>query len=554
MLKILPLKAGTLTPELSTARFTLLLSIGLVAFYNGSLWSAVLGLPYGRSLWDVLFLASLLLFLVLLLNLLLSLIAFKHVLKPVSILILMTTAVAAYFMDSYGVMLDHTMIRNVMETDTAEVFDLINGSLLLHVALLGVLPALFVYRARIRYRSWTGELKLKAGGILLSLAVIALIVLTFYQDYASLLRNNRHLRHLFTPVNYIYATGKYVRSTIGSGQRVIQPVGEDAVRGGLWAGKEKKTLLVLVVGETARARNFSLNGYPRLTNPHLGREAVINFTNIHSCGTSTAVSIPCMFSNLGRAGYDDAKAKGREGLLDVLSHAGLRVLWRDNNSGCKGVCDRIETQPRAHFQTPDQCEAGRCFDEVLLNRLDEYLAAADDDTVIVLHQNGSHGPAYYRRYPRHFEHFTPVCATNQLQNCTQQEIVNTYDNTILYTDYFLSRVIQFLKDYSDRYDSAMVYVSDHGESLGEGNLYLHGLPYFMAPDEQKHVPFIVWLSEEFQRHFAIDTACLAHRTGDRFSHDNLFHSVLGLLNVETRAYDGNLDIFAGCRQQPGVNL
>ncbi|MFA7097975.1 MAG: DUF1705 domain-containing protein, partial [Gammaproteobacteria bacterium] len=155
MLKILPLKAGTLTPELSTARFTLLLSIGLVAFYNGSLWSAVLGLPYGRSLWDVLFLASLLLFLVLLLNLLLSLIAFKHVLKPVSILILMTTAVAAYFMDSYGVMLDHTMIRNVMETDTAEVFDLINGSLLLHVALLGVLPALFVYRARIRHRSWT---------------------------------------------------------------------------------------------------------------------------------------------------------------------------------------------------------------------------------------------------------------------------------------------------------------------------------------------------------------------------------------------------------------
>lgn len=547
MPKTLHFKTDPPNPGLSTARFTLLLVIALVALYNRTLWSEVLSLPYESSLWNAFFLASFFVFLVALLNLLLSLVAFKYVLKPLTILILMATAFAAYFMDSYGVMIDHTMIQNVMETHPGEAFELLNGRTLLYVGLLGVVPSLLVFRARIRYRPWLGELKLKAGSLLLSMAVIALIALTFYQDYASLFRNNRHLRHLFTPINYVYATGKYARNALKSGKQVVQPIGEDAMRGDLWARKKKRAVLILVLGETARAQNFSLDGYPRLTNPCLSREAIINFNHVDACGTSTAVSVPCMFSNLGREHYDDAEAKGHEGLLDVLSHAGLRVLWRDNNSGCKGACDRIETQPLAHFRTPDHCEDDQCFDEVLLNGLDEYLTTVDNDAVIVLHQLGSHGPAYYRRYPNRFEQFTPVCASNQLQNCTQQEIVNTYDNTILYTDYFLGRVIRFLKERSDRYDSAMIYASDHGESLGERNLYLHGLPYFVAPDEQKHVPFIVWLSEGFREDFAVDTACLGRHSSDPLSHDNLFHSVLGALNVKTREYKESLDIFAGCR-------
>lgn len=548
MTKPLYLKTDLPNPGLSTTRFTLLLVIGLVALYNRPLWSEVLGLPYAPSLWNALFLASFFVFLVALLNLLFSLVAFRYVLKPLTVLILMATAFATYFMDSYGVMIDHTMIQNVAETHPGEAFELLNGRMLLYVGLLGVLPALLVYRAHIHYRPWRGELKLKAGSLLLSMAVIALIALTFYQDYASLLRNNRHLRHLFAPVNYLYATGKYVHKVLKDGTQIVQPIGEDAARGELWARKKKPAVLVLVLGETARARNFSLDGYPRPTNPYLSREAVLNFAHVDACGTSTAVSVPCMFSNLGREHYDDAAAKGHEGLLDVLSHAGLRVLWRDNNSGCKGACDRIETQPLAHFRTPDHCADDHCFDEVLLNGLDEYLMAVNNDAVIVLHQLGSHGPAYYRRYPKRFEQFTPVCASNQLQNCTQQEIVNTYDNTILYTDYFLSRVIGFLKERSDRYDSAMFYVSDHGESLGERNLYLHGLPYFVAPDEQKHVPFIVWLSEGFREDFAVDTTCLTRHGSDPLSHDNLFHSVLGALNVKTRVYKETLDIFAGCRQ------
>ena len=170
------------------------------------------------------------------------------------------------------------------------------------------------------------------------------------------------------------------------------------------------------------------------------------------------------------------------------------------------------------------------------------------NSVVVLHMMGSHGPAYYKRYPAEFERFQPACKESQFSRCERSQIVNGYDNTIVYTDYVLSQVIELLRLNDSRgLPSAMLYVSDHGELLGENNIYLHGLPYAFAPDVQKHVPMLLWVSPRMQADFQIDTACLERRRQEPVSHDNFFHSVLGLLDVETKEYARSLDIFASCR-------
>jgi lipid A ethanolaminephosphotransferase len=308
-------------------------------------------------------------------------------------------------------------------------------------------------------------------------------------------------------------------------------------------------VFVLVVGETARAANFSLLGYPRMTNPELARLGVTAFRDVHSCGTSTEVSVPCMFSPYGRADYDERRIRNSEGLLDVLARAGYAVKWLDNQSGCKGVCKGAGVEYRKIDPESDAtlCTAGECFDGVLVRELAAELSKVRQDTVIVLHMMGNHGPAYFRRYPPEFRRFTPDCATAELRDCSREQVVNAYDNAILYTDHVLAGVVNALTAHEGELDSAMLYVSDHGESLGEGGLYLHGLPYSIAPGTQTHVPLLTWQSHGFAGEMGLDVRCLGTHAGDPLSHDNLFHSVLGVLDVHTRVYRPELDLFADCR-------
>ena len=247
-----------------------------------------------------------------------------------------------------------------------------------------------------------------------------------------------------------------------------------------------------------------------------------------------------MFSIFTRADYSDNEMKSQENLLDVLHHAGVNILWRDNNSDSKGTALRV---PYEDYKSPNRnpiCDV-ECRDEGMLVGLQEYIDRTKyGDILIVLHQMGYYGPAYFKRYPKEFEKFTPVCKTNQLEECSREEIGNAYDNAVLYTDYFLSKVISLLKQNEKSFESAMVYISDHGESIGENNLYLHGLPYFMAPDSQKHVGAIMW----FGNGFKIDNNALKEKSTEIFSQDNLFHTILGLLEVDTSIYDKTLDIIS----------
>ena len=460
-------------------------------------------------------------------------------------------------MDSYGVMIDASMLQNVVETDSSEAFELFSFSFALHVLIWGLLPAWVIYKIDIQYAAFFRQATINVFSILMSILVIGLIAAFFYQDYASTFRNHREFRSLINPTNYIHAIDKTIRSQFKQSEIVIVPISKNASLGSIASSKKHRTITIFVAGETARAQEFHLNGYGRQTTPLLEtHDDLINFKHVTSCGTATATSLPCMFSMFSRDNYDNEKGHGYEGMLDVIGASGTDVLWRDNNSGCKGVCDRIQQENVAHLKLPELCNDKECFDEVLLNNLEQIVSSSDHDLFIVLHQKGSHGPAYYERVPKAFQHFTPVCKTSELQNCTQQEITNAYDNTILYTDYVLDKVIGFLKakSNSDKSNTAMIYVSDHGESLGEKNMYLHGAPYFMAPDEQTHVPMIMWLSDSFSSDYKIDQSCVAAKNGDAFSHDNLFHSVLGMLNIlSPENYQSELDIFDSCRSNINSN-
>ncbi|AJO79341.1 hydrolase [Pseudomonas sp. MRSN 12121] len=542
---------GLRLTSITSTRLVLLFSLALVLLYNFATWKALDSLVTLQGLHKGAFFASFGLFLWAAIALLLTLVSFRWTLKPVLTLVALVSAAAAYFMNEYGITIDTVMVQNVFETNPDEAAALFNLKLLGYLLVLGALPVALVWRTPVRYRPFFRGLLNK---LLVSAACVLVILVSvgaFYSTYAPIFRQEDKLTHFINPTNYIYAIAKYGKQRLGIKQHVVvQPIGQDAVMSAQASGREKKSLMILVVGETARADHFSLNGYARDTNPELAKLDIINFTQVHSCGTSTAVSVPCMFSMFPREDYSDKKGKTYEGLLDVLQRAGVQVLWLDNNSDCKGTCLRVPNRDIPKTQPSPFCDGKNCLDEALLVDLQQYIDSLAGNAIIVLHADGSHGPEYYERYPKSLERFTPICHTNQLGSCSSEELVNVYDNTILYTDHFLARVVELLKRNQQRYDTSMLYVSDHGESLGENGLYLHAAPYALAPQAQTHVPMVMWFGDKTLGDLGIQRDCLQGKSDQPdLSHDNLFHSLLGLFEVRTELYQPQLDIFHSCRPQ-----
>jgi lipid A ethanolaminephosphotransferase len=519
----------------NSAQFSLAAALFFVIFYNATFFEHVIALIDLSSFRGVIFIANVSLVLWLLTAIFIALATLPYLAKPILSVLCIGGASVAYFMDAYGVVIHRLMIQSVLETDYSETRDLINMNLLLYMVALGVLPSLLLLKINLRYGNFSVELLRKSKFIAVAFLSCLTLILSMSMDYASFFRNHKEIRQMANPLNFIYAGLSYATTN----DRIIEvkPIENDAAISASGKAIEKPTLFILVVGETARADHFGINGYERNTTPLIAQQNIINFPQVISCGTETAVSVPCMFSNLGRSGYSDSKAKSQEGLLDVISHAGISVLWRDNNSSCKGACNRVNYEEMQHLQVPELCTGRECFDEILLHQLDEQVASAAGSKVIVLHQKGSHGPDYFKRYPQSNEFYAPVCKSNQLQNCTKAEVVNAYDNTIRYTDYFLNKTIEWLKSKGDYYNTSLIYLSDHGESLGENNLYLHGMPYSIAPKEQKQVPFFMWLSAGYSAANHIDSDCMRDLSVNPYSHDNLFHTVLGMLNLQTHVYD-----------------
>lgn len=522
-----------------------LVAAALALPYNLVLWGKIVAAAPPSGVYAVVFLAATFCLLTALFALALLLLPLRWLGRPLLSLLLPLAALAAYFMHAYGVAIDDRMIMNVFETDRAEALQLMSVVLLVYFLLLGVLPVVWLWKVPLRRQRWAPALRARLLALGAALAVIALVAGGFYQSYASLLRNHRDLRFYIVPNNLVNGFRHYVIEDAGV-EGPLQVVGGDAHQRPRAAGR-KPVVVVLVIGETARADHLSLNGYPRPTTPKLAQvKGLVNFSAAHSCGTETAVSLPCMVSNLGQDDYSPAKAAARENLMDVVRRAGPDVVWVENQSGCKRACDRVQRVYTRDLKLPQYCQDGECHDEILIEALRRQLASVQRDTLMVLHQMGSHGPAYYLRYPvPAFEAFTPVCKTNVLDQCTPEQIINTYDNTIHYTDHVLAGLIDTLRA-DAAVDSAFVYLSDHGESLGEYGLYLHGAPRMLAPSQQTHIPMVAWFSDGYLAASGLRSSCVARRSGDPVSHDNLFHSVLGLLAVATRDYRRDLDLFSPC--------
>jgi len=516
----------------------LALALFMTVFANRPFWhvfSARLGLDTVGH-WAFLFMTAMMITIIL--NSLLSLFSFKPVYKPAVIALLLISAVVNYYMVSYGIVINKQMIANLLETDFREASEQFTWPFFRHILLLGIAPSLLLGITRVTYGHWKKELLERTAIICGSALLLAALVLVNFKSITLFGRRNPELRMYINPTYPLYSLIKVVAGKSKSPGEPVRVVAADAIK----PAATHKTVLVLVVGETARAEQFSLNGYQRQTNPELTKiKNVFNFYNVEACGTDTAESLPCMFSPLGRSSYSRSEAMKQENILDILQRTGVNVLWRDNNSGSKGVADRIPVESLSNEKDAALCSTEECFDEILLKDLDKVLAKNQGDMLLVLHQKGSHGPSYYKRSPENRKIYRPECTQDNVQDCEPQSIINAYDNTIVYTDYFLARLIERLQ--KENYPAAMLYVSDHGESLGENNIYLHGLPYSIAPGQQTHIPMVFWGSDSYLRDKGIDSAILRKQLGDHFSHDFIFHTMLGLFGIKSEIYKPDLYLF-----------
>ncbi len=537
-------------PIIASGPLCVLTAIYLLAFTNMSFWQRM-GAYFADHPMKLVVVAVALL---LLHTAVLMVFSAKYVIKPVLMFAILIAAGGFYFTDTFGTIIDRGVVESTLTTTRAESGHLITPHFILHMVLYGVIPCLLILWVRVKHRRWLGKIAVNTAAILGCLIGVVVLIGSDFGSFSSMYREHRSdIMERLMPGTPIKSTVQYFAHDLSDRNIVMKPLGLDAKQTLPTLPDGRKLLTVVVVGETARAKNFSLDGYSRETNPELKTHNIVNFPNTTSCGTYTAVSVPCMFSPFPRKEYSQAKFLGSENLMDVLKHAGVQLAWYENNTGSKGVSDRILTVDFQDSKDTRYCEGGECLDQILVDYLRDHLKNFNGNTTIVLHMTGSHGPTYYKRYTPEFARFKPECRTSEFANCTNEQIVNAYDNSILYTDHILSEVIDLLKANEDRFAPAMIYMSDHGESLGENGIYLHAAPYIIAPEVQTHIPFIAWFSPEYAAATGLNIACLKQGASAPASHDNLFHTVLGMMRIRTSVYDPALDRFAACRK-PEVAL
>ncbi|MGB7757659.1 MAG: phosphoethanolamine--lipid A transferase [Salinisphaera sp.] len=541
-------------PALGVPSLTLLAAAFIIGFDNVAFWHELASVSRVGSSAGLGFAAATAVFLVSALALLMSVFAFRWMYKPFLMLLLVVAAVVGYFMQTYGVVIDDTMILNTLDTDTGEAEGLFNFILVWHVVVFGVLPALFVGWVRIKRAVWWRQALVRVGfGVMLAVVAVGALA-SHYKEFSLTLRQHRELRMYINPTYAIYSAAELAQGQAKAADHRLVTIGPNAHRTAVAHQRSRRKIVIVVVGETTRAADWGMDGYHRQTTPQLAAlPNLINFPDAHSCGTSTAVSVPCMFSAKSRAGFDTDSAGYTENLLDVLKRAGVTVRWEENQAGgCKGVCDRVPTKNMRTMRIPGVCGDGHCMDSVFLHGLADRINATSGDLVLVMHTMGSHGPSYFERYPKSFEKYTPTCHSNRPQDCSTQALTNSYDNTVRYVDHVLASLIGVLKNKESGADTALVYLSDHGESLGEDGIYLHGFPYMLAPSQQTHIPMILWLSADWRQDDHLSKACLDGINKQRVGQNNLFSTVMGMMGVRADVYQPKLDLLASCRGQGGV--
>lgn len=437
----------------------------------------------------------------------------RYVGKFLLVITFIISSIAVYFINTYSVIIDESMIGNVLNTNYSESSSFFSFKLVLYVLLLGILPSIYIIKAKVT------TVPLKKFFITISLTLLFMLTMVFLNasNWLWIDKNSKTLGGLAMPWSYsVNISLFYIHKSQKNQKEILLP--------NATIKDNKKSVVVLVIGESVRRANFSLYGYKKDTNPLLSKIPNVHHFNANSNATYTTAGVKSILE------YKDT-GDLYEILPNYLDRNNVEVIWRTTNWGEPPV--HIKNYQDRAFLVP-KCKGEGCsYDEVLLTDLNEQILASKKNKIlIVLHTSTSHGPTYSKKYPLQFEKFKPVCNSVELGKCSQTELMNAYDNTIVYTDYILSKVIDDLKQLKD-YNSAMIFVSDHGESLGEKNLYMHGLPLSMAPKEQYEIPFIVWSSDGSKQ----------LKPNKTLSQHNVFHSVLNFLNVQSPIYDENMNIF-----------
>jgi lipid A ethanolaminephosphotransferase len=446
-----------------------------------------------------------------------------RLLKPFCMLIAMGNAVAVYFVVTYHVVLDETMMGNVLNTNFTESSEYLHPTLVVYVLTLGVVPCWLLARFQIR-----GTPRLRIAAVALTCLLITIIwCLLASRSWLWFDENSKRVGGMIMPSSYVINSGRYLVPRLMASD-IPAPLPPATF------SSDEKTVVILVIGEAVRAKNFQLYGYNRPTNPLLSKASVVALKNATACATYTTAAVRCILDS------SSPFSQRYEPLPSYLQRNGVDVIWRTRNWGEPPI--KVQTYQKASDLSAD-CAGARCaYDEVLLSGLEQRVQTSSSQRVlVVLHQSGSHGPAYYAKYPPEFEYFKPVCKSVELGKCSHDELVNAYDNTILYEDYFLFRVIGVLKQLQDT-ATLLIFVSDHGESLGEYGMYLHGIPYTIAPDVQRDIPFIVWMSDEFIRQKAVQRGQLESQ--GIHSQRDIFNTVMGAFSMHSNAYTGKYDIFS----------
>lgn len=434
--------------------------------------------------------------------------------KILLVLFFIINAVAVYFINTYSVIIDESMIGNVLNTNYSESSSFFSIKLVLYVVFLGILPSIFIIKAKII------TVTVKKFLVSISLTLLFLLTLAFANasNWLWIDKNSKTLGGLAMPWSYaVNIPLFYIHQFKKNEKEILLP---DAT-----IKDNQKSVVILVIGESARSENFSLYGYPKNTNPLLSKTPNVSHFNATSDATYTTAGVKSIVEH-------ENTDELYEILPNYLYRNNVDVIWRTTNWGEPPV--HIKNYQNREALMPN-CKGDDCdYDGILLSGLKEQILASKKNKIlIVLHTSTSHGPTYSKKYPAQFEIFKPVCNSVELGNCSHTELVNAYDNTIVYTDYLLANVIKDLKQLQE-YKSAMIFVSDHGESLGENNLYMHGLPRSIAPKQQYEIPFIVWTSDNSARQM---------KPNKILTQNYVFHSVLNFLNIQSPVYKEQMNIF-----------
>jgi len=463
----------------------------------------------------------------------------RYLLKPVIIFFVLVGAANYYFLTVFGIIIDEAVIQSTIdsfkESNWGEINDLLTFKYFVYLSFFGFLPSLLLFFIKIQYSNLKKEIAIRLITSVVLFSITLGLIYVNYRNISFISRAATQLKERIIP-HYFLSNIKDYYDLKRDANRTFIELKSKAEQ----LFPEDKMIGVVIVGETARADRFSLNGYKKQTNPLLEKQNINNFSNAYSCGTVTSVSVPCMFTLGDYKSFNAHEAEYEANVLDLIKSSEIEVIWINNNSSCKHVCDRIKLIDYVDKQSEDYVGYG-VHDEILLTGLKKILVNNKAKKIlIVLHSMGSHGPAYYNRYPKNFEKFKPTCESIDPQNCNNEELNNTFDNTIFYTDYIVSSVIDVLKE-EKKSQNFLVYASDHGESLGENGIYLHAAPMTFAPKEQIHIPALLWSSENLieKRKKMNKNYPTLSQIENKITHEYLAHTILDFFNLKTSYLDIN---------------